>query len=668
MKYWLIILILLLAVNGGLHAQRSAYPEIGAQIFIEPGQSAADIEEFFSVMERCNMTVGRIRLFGAHMLQPDGTWDYALYDTAFDAAQRHGVKLFATLFPPTDLLSDVGGFKFPSSAAHLKEIAAYIEAMVTHFASKPALYAWVLQNEPGLGSGANYKMTEHALEEYEKWKRIPRPTKGNGYLAADFSREEFLVRYTDWYLEWIARQVELHDPGSSKHINPHQIFDTLTEYDFASFERYLTSLGISMHFSWHFGLFGQERYPLGVSVMADIIRTNAGDNPFWITEMQGGNVTASGYVPYCPTESEISRFLWTGIGAGAEGIIFWTLNQRKSAVEAGEWGLIDFYRRPTGRLQAAARVASLVERHKDFFRNSVPAESAVTILYNNESLWIQRRNWEGINDEVNAGRHPTAPQMSMVAAYEAIAAHGTVPAISPMDRFDWENGSGRAAVITDMVSLPSRYWESMRRFVQSGGKLIVTGLTGFYDENMQCLFMDGFPLEELFGGGISEYKFMRDYFTLTPEEPALEIPAHLWLGIIESSGAEIIGKHDDHIFATRNSYGDGEVIWFPSLIELGVRSPKDETALREFYGWCLAQEIGSSSVRFSSACDGVFMRVLENSGQAMTVLVNRNPEPCKVTVTGVGSLAEIVDGDPVVDGNNVEIGAGSHAVCLWNIK
>lgn len=58
--------------------------------------------------------------------------------------------------------------------------------------------------------------------------------------------------------------------------------------------------------------------------------------------MQGGNVTASGREVLCPTAREITQWLWTGIAAGAEGVIFWTLNQRASALEAGEWGMLDF--------------------------------------------------------------------------------------------------------------------------------------------------------------------------------------------------------------------------------------------------------------------------------------------------------------------------------------
>lgn len=246
------------------------------------------------------MKVARIRMFGAHMYR-GGEWDFSLYDEAFRAADKYGVRLFATLFPVTDELNDVGGFKFPRSKAHLREIDDYITAVVSHFRQYESLWTWVLQNEPGSG-GTRVAMTDLAREVYDRWLAdFPPEERGEGYLKADFTQEKFLTYYTTWYLNHIAQLVERLDPQRGRHINPHQILGTLPDYDFPAYSKFLTSVGASLHLSWHFGMFSQREYPLGVSLMSDIIRHNALGNPFWITELQGGNVTASGNVPYCPT-------------------------------------------------------------------------------------------------------------------------------------------------------------------------------------------------------------------------------------------------------------------------------------------------------------------------------------------------------------------------------
>ena len=243
-------IILLLALGflcQPLYPQRTEYPQIGAQVFIEPGQTDKQIDGFFRILAQHGFETARIRMFGAHMLRPDGSWDFTLYDKAFDAAGKHGVKLFATLFPPTDELGDVGGFKFPRSKAHLLEIAGYIEAVVSHFRGHPALDTWVLQNEPGTG-GTGPGRNDLTDEVFARWKAAQKtPAYDNGYLKADFTQERFHTDFTTWYLGWIASQVDLHDPAHHKHINPHQLLDNLADYDFPAYEGFLTSLGVSMH-------------------------------------------------------------------------------------------------------------------------------------------------------------------------------------------------------------------------------------------------------------------------------------------------------------------------------------------------------------------------------------------------------------------------------------
>lgn len=54
-------------------------------------------------------------------------------------------------------------------------------------------------------------------------------------------------------------------------------------------------------------------------------------------------------------------------------MIFWSLNQRAAVMEAGEWGLLDFLRRPSDRMLEAAKVASVLQRHGEEFRGLKPA-------------------------------------------------------------------------------------------------------------------------------------------------------------------------------------------------------------------------------------------------------------------------------------------------------
>ena len=560
----------------------------------------------------------------------------------------------------------MGGFKFPRSKAHLLEIAGYIEAVVSHFRGHPALDTWVLQNEPGTG-GTGPGRNNLTDEVFARWKAAQKtPAYDNGYLKADFTQERFHTDFTTWYLGWIASQVDLHDPAHHKHINPHQLLDNLTDYDFPAYEGFLTSLGVSMHLSWHFGYFTRAQYPLGISLMADIIRSGAGKNPFWITEMQGGNVTASGREVLCPTAREITQWLWTGIAAGAEGVIFWTLNQRASALEAGEWGMLDFQGRPSDRLTAASEVARTAKAHKSFFREARPVRSGITLLYNTESLRTQQKNAAVSDDGRYEGRKASATMKSLAGAYEAIAAWGVVPEVCEMDAYDWSDPQGKTIVLTNLVALPSGAWERLDDFVRKGGRMIATGLTGFYDQNMHCILMDDFPLRRCFGAQISEYKAVAPYFTIACDTPATTLPAHLWKGILRPDRAQAIAMHGDDVVGTRHRYGKGEAVWLPSLIELGGWHG-DNKGVADFYGTYCRGQIDRAPLHFSRPADGVLMRLMESPSQRLAVLVNKRPHAVEIGLSRpLPASARRLCGEASPRGTSVRLGAEECAVFLWD--
>lgn len=668
MKQLFLTLSILLSAAIPTLGQQTEYPMIGAQVFIEPGQSAEEIDVFFRTLKENGMQIARIRMFGSHMFREGSKPDFTLYDTAFDAAHRHGIRLFATLFPVTDELNDVGGFKFPRSKAHLEEIRNYIHTIVSHFADHPALYTWVLQNEPGTG-GRSVPTTDLSDSVRQAWiGNRQTDTFRNGYLKADFSDEKFLKYYTKWYLNWIADEVRRIDKKHDLHINPHALLNNLPEYDFPGYEEFLTSLGVSMHLSWHFGDFTRDQYPLGVAMMCDIIREKAGKNPFWITELQGGNVTASGSVPFCPTDQEIRKYLWTGIASGCEGIIFWTLNARRSVMEAGEWALLDYLGLPSDRLRAAAHVARTIEANKSIFIEAKPADSPITILYNEESLTIQRRNSIAVKDDIHEGRKASAVIRSVITAYEALAAHGMTPNLVSMDHFDWNPSKHPVVILPHCLSLPHKYHRPINDFVFNGGKLIVTGLSGYYDENMACMMMGSFPLETCFGGSISEFKVTEDYFDLAlSRELGGTLSAHLWRGIIRPATAECIGKYNDDICATRNTYGKGEVYWIPSPIHLGSYR-RDHSKLIELYGALCRSEIAAYPIRFESPEQGILLRVTETANKAVAYIVNatasrRNIRLIASPVLKNGQLIE--SNGSVLNGNKLHLAANDVAICIW---
>ncbi len=602
-------------------------PMIGAQVFIEPGQTPAEIDTWFSVMRKNGLDICRIRMYESYMHKPDGTWNFTLFDLAYKTAEKYDIKVFGTLFPATTF-EDVGGFKFPRTEEHLKSIAGYIKNLVTHFKHFKSCAGWVLINEPGSVSIPNERFSQDRLNAWKK-EQAEATVNSKSYNVFDFKEERFLVDYNTWYLKWLADEIHKYHPGSHLHVNNHNIFQNAQEYDFPKWRAFLTTLGGSGHASWHFGYFKRDQYAMAMSANCEIICSGAGDIPWFMTELQGGNNTYSGYAPMCPTKEEICQWLWTIIGTGGKGGLFWSLNPRASGYEAGEWALINFLNEPSDRLLAASSVADTIGKNQQLFAQAKPVESGINLIYIRETLWIEKKlQAGGIHYE---GRDVGGAMKSVLGYFEAFSEMGIQCNIKEINEFDFSknNYRGSTIILAHQISVPSRHWKNLEDFVRKGGKLIADGLTAFYDENAHCIMKTGFPLEDLFGGNIKEFKMVDNLFNVTLSDPNLTLSAHLWRGSIQNKSSTPIATFNNETIATRNTFGKGKVFWIPSLVGLGSRM-SDYENLIILLNKEVNESISTLPFRFRAPQQKMLMKTLKTGNSFITILINKNTSLQKV--------------------------------------
>ena len=662
---YIILLCVIICFGQNISAQNDV-PEIGAEVFIEPGQTPQEIDTWFKRLKENHMTVTRIRLFESYMHKADGSWDYSLFDHAYKAGEKYGIKIYGNLFPATSF-TDVGGFKFPRDEAHLNSIAAYIKNLVIHFKQFKSCYGWVPINEPGSG---HYPAQEFSRNKFKEWKSV-QPVEtytGKGYEHLDFSDERFLVDYNTWFLKWLTDEIHKYDPGSPIHVNNHAIFQNVAEYNFPEWRKFLTNLGGSAHASWHFGYFNRSQYALAISANSEIIRSGAGPIPWMMTEIQGGNNTYSGNAAMCPTKEEISQWLWTTIGTGSKGAIFWCLNPRASGFEAGEWAMLDFQNEPSDRLTAASGVGEVLQHNASLFANATVAESGINVLYTRESLWVESK-MKAVGEKYE-GRDAGGVMKSALGYFEALSEMGLQANLKEIDEFDFSKNdySGISIILAHQISIPSRYWDKLTDFVSKGGKLIVDGLTAYYDENALCIMKTGFPLEKLFGGNIREYKLTANLFETKVDD--LTLPSHLWLGTIKIGTATPIGSFNDETIASRNKFGKGEVLWIPTLLGLGSRIKKDYSMLSVLLNREAKASIQTVPFRFKTLQKGMLMKTLKSGNAYITIIINKSENKQSVTLNireGLHLNTSILYADKQgkISGNTVVIAPEETMVILW---
>lgn len=579
-------------------------PKFGAQVYIEPGQTPEYTENLFRQLKENGMKMCRIRLFERYMRTPDGGWDFSLFDRAMRLAQKYDIKVAATFFPYTEY-GDISGWKFPKSQKQLDDFAAYLEKAVNHFKKYDCIFTWVLMNEPG--GGFRGKFVE---EKRARWNAENPPKKylSDGYLAqADLREWKFRNAATSEMLEWVAAQVRKYDPKRPLHVNNHSLFKMAHEYDFPRWRKFLTTLGGSAHPSWHFGDFDRSEFDVAMLAYSEIINSGAGTIPWFMTELQGGNNTFSGERAMCPTKEETTQWLWEIVATNGRGAIFWTLNAKMSSFESGEWGLLDYLGEPSDRLEAAAKVARCIDANADIFQTARKHDTKASILYVKESLQAEKamavyRKEKGM----------IWPEM--LGFFKAWAHSGVGATLASFDEYDFGKAdySGETVVLANQIALPRGSSGKLENFVSKGGTLIITGLTGYYDEDLRCAMMGGFEYEKLFGGLIREFKHIDASVEISV--PDGNLSGNRWKGIIRPNDtAKVLCEKDGEVLALENKFGKGRVVWIPTLLAYGEKS------LADWLGKTVAVD---APVSFAAYESGAQMKLMKSDKGYIAVVVN----------------------------------------------
>lgn len=650
-----LLLAIVLGITG--RAQRIAsvdLPFIGAQVFIEPGQTDEQIDRWFAVMEQCGMTVCRIRMFQQYMELPDGSWDFALFDHAFRSAQRHHVKVYATFFPTT-ARTDIGGWKFPRDQSQHDSFMHFVRVLVEHYAPHPALKGWVLINEPG--TDGNLSDSEYVGIAYQEWT-IQHPdadfdAEGFPVLTAP-RRQAFIHDFTTRYLATIAAEVARIDTVHDVHVNPANVFGNYGEYDFNGWKQFLTSLGGSAHPSWHFSMFSRSRFAHAMAIEAEMLRSAAGRLPWFMTEIQGGNNIYSGARAICPTPQEVAQWLWTVIGTESKGGLFWSLNARSAGIEAGEWAMIDFQNRPSPRMLSARDVAFALKGNADFFSGAQQQRSGIDIVYAKESRWAEQLMRQGAADPFE-GRRDHAVFRSMAACYQALANRGIQASITSLDQYDFSLSDyrDRTIILSHQIALPRSAKVKLADFVKRGGMLIVEGLTAYFDQNLHCTMLGSY-WEDLLGGRVSE-------FVCTDGNPLLKscqvsLPYHWQRGSLADSESTTLTR----------TLGRGRVVWIPSCISLGAACTDDYQPLSD---WLCSMVDKSPGITFDGYHKDVLLRVLTNHSEITTICINKSDSIQEFALKGLkpGTSPDVIfcNGKSSIDKSQIHLYPEDVMVIKW---
>ena len=611
---------------------RSHVPQLGAEVWLESQYSGSYIDSLFKLLADNQMPVARLFI---------GSGNMTMYDNAFASAEKYGVKIQATLSVS----------ERPNSEDELIRQSQNLKRIVNRYKNSPALETWWLMNEPGNGPSSS----PLALKLFREWlgrkygdiKTFNRIWRKNYSSFEDVQYNEAwasasnlsgTVEYLDWYqfsayrltwiLQWIAGEVSKEDSLHQFHTNPHGIFGNLIQYDFPAWRSFLTSLGASIHPAWHFTLLKRDQFAMGIAATCDLIKGASEPNPFWVSELQAGNNVWSGNRPLGPESEDIAQWTWTSIGCGAEKVIYWLLNNRSKGGESGEWSMLDFQGKPSDRLETASRIALTINKEKEFFTGAKPLDRKVVILLSPESTLILAR--KAVRDGL-AGRSASAHILSALSYYQVLSELGIPAVFKYTDDFDWENKTGCVAIFPNAVAVPQKVVKRAETFVANGNKLIIDGLTGFFDENEVNVLQTGFFFEKLCGATVRDIRTEENIFTACIDKVTKPLPVHLWQTEILNKNAQVIGREGNRITAVRNKFGKGEVVWLPMEIGLGAWLDTN-TPLSELLKNELTSVASETPIVFKQKTDNVIMQILKNGNSYISIITNGTDKLQKISL------------------------------------
>lgn len=638
-------IILLIVLFFGFLSANAQKPQLGTEIWIEPGYSKDAIMGWAKITAEAGFKDVRIFIMWTHVEPQLDKWNFEVYDWMFEACEKFNLKLQVTLNanqPAFHYGSEYWGSIHTHSIFSDEKIKVsaekYIKKVVERYKNSPALDNWWLMNEPYPQDGENpFILSGFRTEMEKKYGKIENLNKLWNSSFTSFKKIKDVRKiynaewaaampYYDWtqfsnkhltdFQHWVRDVVLKYDTKHPFHTNPGAYLTLYHRQDGSEWQSFLNSFGLSIHPTWHFGIFRTDQYAMGVAATSELGRSVANPNPFWISELSGGN----NMFYYCPSANEIAQWTWVGISEGARKIIYWLLNARTSGNESGEWALLDFQNEPTERLKVATEIAGCLKRDSLYFNKAKPLESNITVLLNPESSITYARK----------SRRGSLHIQGAMGCYEALAERGIAAKIEQTQDFRWAKSTGKAVIIPNMITIPNALIDSIKTFLRNGNKMIVLGPSGYYNEYEDCKFLD-FPLKNEFGAEPKEIRSIGDHFQITSIDGKYRFEANKIFGIIKNHSATPISMEKGEITGIRNKTGKGEVVWIPSSIDLGAWR-FGNSALSQFLAEELRPYSESQPFCFTGKTENVGMQTMFDGQRYLTVITNGMDAANKVQI------------------------------------
>jgi hypothetical protein len=492
---------------------------IGAQLWLEQEDSPDRVEYLVEQAARSGFGLLRIFLMWPWIQPEPETWTYELFDAAFEAAARHGVRIKATLTANSGPwhVGNPGvqhSMSLTRSAKLRPAMRTYIENCVNRYAGHEGLGQWVLWNEPRNPVLPPGEPGERRTDEHrEPWTELL-TQRYHGDLGAlnrrwrtgywSFAEVDFpedvpdrsqqasvWMSFRPWLdeyhfraatirreLAWIAEIVRDLDPVTPLCINPDEIFSNHAAggFDFTDLAGVTDVLGASFHAPWHLTFAPKSAHVPLLVAGTSLLAQTPGSHEAEVTEVQIGNTFYAGRVAMGVTPADIAAAYLAPLFGGAATVSGWCLNTRQRDFEAGDWGILDDADQRGPRTEAVAHVAGVLDQLDERLGVWSAVPPSALVLVSEESQALQLVHSWAVPSLPGRDQHDAVRGAGLLTA--ELLHLGVPSALAPISGLS--TGAG-LIVASHLTGWEPAFARTLLDRVAEGATLVLDGTSGHKD-------------------------------------------------------------------------------------------------------------------------------------------------------------------------------------------
>jgi beta-galactosidase GanA len=522
-------------------------------------------------------------------------------------------------------IEPAGGHYFPETAVNIEgRVYCYCSRTIAEF------QGWLQKRY-----GTLEQLNEAWVRRYPSWTTIDPPREQGTYLDwVDWRR--FMIERSTVEMRFRVENVRAVDShslieshagmqvtveGSSAivGINPWRLAEVVETWGLSNFPRW-------------------QMMPIYLgAARLELTRCQAGNKPFWMTELQGGHGSSGLARSRRMRPRDIRLWNWMGVATGAKGLLYWAYDTEATGTESSGFGLVARDGSPTERVLEAADDNRLIQTHWDIIENYKPRPEVAILVDQDSALLTFAMSG---NEDASAD--------SFRGYYKALwNCDAWVDYIEPQSL----PGNNYKVIIVPWHLMGKRETcEHLRKFVEAGGTLVLETGFGMYDERtFYNPVIPPYGLAEAFGYREGESFYIQgggesanpdaifgNKTSKAPKIPASErvyidghldftdpiavtVRAHTFLTPLIVGTATVIAKYESTPVATRKKVERGQVYYIGTNLGASIEAGDQG-------GIDLMRAILAGVVQPTVTADKVRPRLVEGAADSLLMVFNEGAE------------------------------------------